>query len=802
MKMMLPKVLCIGSLMIGLVAAQESKPDGIYHDGWVDRNKNGKQDAYENPKLPVEQRVADLISRMTIDEKTCQMGTIYGYKRVLKSPVPVESWKKRVWKDGVGNIDEHCNGVRGEKEFTDFVEHGELLNRIQRWFIEETRLGIPVDFTNEGIRGVCHRSASNFPPQIGIGATFDRDLVRRIGVITGKEGRCLGYTNIYSPILDTVRDPRWGRTIECYGESPFLVGELGIEQIKGLQSEGVVSTAKHFAAYSHPNGGRDGRGRTDPQIPFRDMHEILLHPFQKAFTEAHAKGTMSSYNTYDGVPVSGSSYFLIDLLRKEYGFKGYVVSDSGAVTRLHKQHGVAKDFKDAVGQSVNAGLNVRTTFKKMEDFVLALREVIKDGDVTEEVIDSRVADVLRVKFELGLFDNPFVDAEKAPAIIHTAENEAATLEAARKSIVLLKNEGNQLPVQADKVKSVLVTGPGADDISPMISRYGPGESKVITPFAGIKNLLGDKVKVVHAEGADFKDARFPGSEVLPEPPNKEEQAKIDEAIAAAKDVDLIVAVVGDDHSTVGESLSRNSLDLPGHQLQLVKEMVKTGKPVVVVLMVGRAASINWIDQNVPGVMVCWHGGEKVGQAVAETIFGENNPSGKLPITFPQTVGQIPLAIPHRRGAWGAQSKSADENGWGTTRLIGPLYEFGFGLSYTSFEYGKLSISPEKPTADDKITISCDIKNTGDRGGDEIVQLYIQDVVASVAPFDQVLRGFDRVSLKSGESKTVTFELSPKRDLKMLNRDNQWVVEPGKFEVRVGSSSSETGIRQKGEFSIQ
>ena len=802
MKNMMLMGLFFWSLMIGLVAAQETKSDGIYHDGWIDRNKNGKQDAYENPKLSVEERVADLISQMTIDEKTCQMGTIYGYKRVLKSPVPKDSWKKRVWKDGVGNIDEHCNGVRGEKEFTDFVEHGELLNRIQRWFIEETRLGVPVDFTNEGIRGVCHRSASNFPAQIGIGATFDRDLVRRIGVITGKEGRCLGYTNIYSPILDTVRDPRWGRTIECYGESPYLVGELGIEQVKGLQSQGVVSTAKHFAAYSHPNGGRDARGRTDPQIPFRDMHEILMHPFQKVFTEAHPKGTMSSYNTYDGVPVTGSSYFLIDLLRKEYGFKGYVVSDSGAVTRLHRQHGFAEDFNDAVAQAVNAGLNVRTNFKKMEEFVLALRKVIKEGRVTEDVIDSRVADVLRVKFELGLFDDPFVDAEKAPAIIHTAEHEEATLEAARKSIVLLKNEGNQLPIKADQVKSILVTGPGSNDITPMISRYGPGESKVITPLAGIKNLLGDGVKVVHAEGAGFKDARFPGSEILPEPPNEEEQAMLDEAIAAAEGVDLIVTVVGDDHSTVGESLSRNSLDLPGHQLQLVKEMVKTGKPVVVVLMIGRASSINWIDQNVPGVLVCWHGGEKVGQAVAETIFGENNPSGKLPITFPQTVGQIPLAVPHRRGAWGAQSKKADENGWGATRLVGPLYEFGFGLSYTSFEYGKLSISPENPTANDKITVSCDIKNTGDRAGDEIVQLYIQDVVASVAPFDQVLRGFDRVSLEPGESKTVKFELTPKRDLKMLDRDNQWVVEPGKFEVRVGSSSSETGIRQTGEFRIK
>ena len=795
-KLIFALALCLFPFVGSLVA------DDIYKEGWIDRNKNGVMDPYENPELPIEERIADLIGRMTVEEKTCQMGTIYGYKRVLKSPVPTDKWKERIWKDGVANIDEHCNGVRLQKGYTGHVEHGKLLNDIQRWFIEETRLGIPVDFTNEGIRGVCHKDASNFPSQLGIGATFDRELTRRIGVITGKEARSLGYTNIYSPILDTVRDPRWGRTIECYGESPYLVGELGVQQVLGLQSEGVAATAKHFAAYSHPNGGRDARGRTDPQIPFRDMHEILMHPFEKVFTESHPKGTMSSYNTFDGVPVTGSSYFLTELLRNEYGFRGYVVSDSGAVTRLAAQHGVAEDFDDAVAQSVNAGLNVRTNFKKMEEFVEALRRVIKDGRVTEETLDQRVADVLRVKFELGLFDKPFVEPEKSPEIIHQKSHEAATLEAALKSIVLLRNEDNFLPLTKEQAKTILVTGPGADDISPMISRYGPAESPVITPLAGLRSFLGEGSKVLHAQGAEFKDARFPGSDILPEPPNDEEQALLEDAIEKAKQADVIVAVVGDDHSTVGESRSRTSLDLPGHQLRLVQEMVKTGKPVIVVLMIGRAASINWIDRNVPGVMICWHGGEKVGQAVAETIFGENNPSGKLPITFPKTVGQIPIAIPHRRGAWGAQSKKADENGWGETRLVGPLYPFGFGLSYTSFEYKNLTIKPEKPTAEDAITITCDISNTGKVAGDEVVQLYIQDEVATVAPFDQVLRGFERVSLKPGETKTVLFELQPKRDLKMLDRNDKWVVEPGVFNVMVGTSSDEAGILQKGSFTLR
>ncbi|MFG0289907.1 MAG: glycoside hydrolase family 3 N-terminal domain-containing protein [Rhodopirellula sp. JB044] len=772
----------------------------IVRDGWIDRNKNGEMDPYENPELSVDERVADLIGRMNMDEKTAQMGTIYGHKRVLKTTHPTEDWKKRVWKDGIGNIDEHANGVREVMDMTGHSEHADLLNLIQRWFIEETRLGIPVDFTNEGIRGLCHTLASNFPSQLGIGATWDRDLVRQIGEITGSEAKALGYTNIYSPILDVVRDPRWGRTIECYGESPYLVGELGKQQTLGLQSQGVASTVKHFAAYSTPHGGRDGRARTDPQIPFRDMHEILLHPFEKVFTEANPKGAMSSYNTYDGVPVTGSRYFLNELLRDTYGFRGYVVSDSGAVSRLHAQHEVASDFEEAIAQAVNAGLNVRTNFKKAEDFVIPLRKVVADGRISEETINSRVADVLRVKFELGLFDEPFVDPDAAPGKIHTDANEAATLRAAREAMVLLKNDG-VLPLSLDECGTLLVTGPAADDASPMISRYGPGTSDVITPLQGIKRLVGDQAKVIHSEGVAYYDETFPGSGILPQPPNKEEQAKLDEAIAAAEQADVIVCVMGDNDDTVGESRSRTDLNLPGHQHLLIQEMVKTGKPVVVVLMIGRAASVNWIQEHANGILVSWHGGEKVGQAVAETVFGENNPGGKLPITFPKTVGQIPLAVPHRNGAWSKQEARHDPNGWGTTRVLGPLYYFGYGLSYTTFEYSDLEISPTKTDANTEITVTCKVTNTGDRDGDAVVQLYVKDVVASVAPYEQVLRGFERVGLSAGESKTVRFTLTPKRDLKMLNRDNDWVVEPGRFEIMVSDCSGDDGVRLKGEIEI-
>lgn len=773
----------------------------IYKDGWIDRNKNGEKDPYENPALSTDERIADLLSQMNMDEKTAQMGTIYGHKRILKDTHPTEKWKKEVWKDGIGNIDEHCNGVKGVLDMTGHAEHAELLNIIQRWFAEETRLGVPVDFTNEGIRGVCHNNASNFPTQIGVGATWDRGLVRRIGEITAKEGKALGYSNIYSPILDVVRDPRWGRTVECYGESPYLVGELGLQQCLGIQSQGVGSTLKHFATYSTPNGGRDGKGRTDPQIPFRDMHQILMHPFEKVIKEAQPWGAMSSYNTYDGEAVSGSPYFLTELLREQYGFKGYVVSDSGAVSRLEKQHKTAADFETAVVQAVNAGLNVRTTFQDTKKFVIPLRKVVADGRITEETVNSRVSDILRVKFELGLFDNPFADPKKVAEVIHIPEHEAATLEAARKAIVLLKNNGI-LPLDPSAYGTILATGPAADDIIPMISRYGPGASDVISPLAGLKSYLGDKAEILHAKGCHYYDQRFPESDILPTAPDEKAQAEIDEAVKLAENSDIIIAFLGDTHDTVGESKTRLSLNLPGHQTLLVQELVKTGKPVVVVLMLGRSASVNWIHQNIPGILSAWHGGEKVGQAITETLFGDNNPGGKLPITFPKSAGQIPLAFPHRNGAWGGQSKGHDPNGWGTSRVRGPLYHLGHGLSYTSFEYGKVTVTPTNPTENDEITITCDVTNSGKRDGDNVVQLYIKDEVGSIAPYDKMLRGFERVPLKAGETKTVTFKINPKRDLKMLDINKEWIVEAGKFTVMIAESSSEEAIKQSSEFTIK
>ena len=336
----------------------------------------------------------------------------------------------------------------------------------------------------------------------------------------------------------------------------------------------------------------------------------------------------------------------------------------------------------------------------------------------------------------------------------------------------------------------------------MISRYGPGRSDVITPLAGIKKFLEGKAKVTYTKGCHYFDENFPGSDIMRFEPTDKAKAEIAEAVKLAKGSDLIIACVGDTHDTVAESKSRLSLDLAGDQSRLVRELAKTGKPVIVVLMPGRATSINWINQNIPGIICAWHGGEKVGQAIAETLFGENNPGGKLPITFPKSVGQIPLAFPVRNGAHGGQSKGHDPNGWGKSRVLGPLYPLGYGLSYTTFDYKNLKIEPAAPTANDKITITCDVTNSGDRDGDSVVQLYLRDVVGTITPYEKILRGFERVTIPAGETKTVTFEIDPQRDLKTMGPGHKWIVEPGDFEVMIAESSGDEAIKQKGSFSLK
>ena len=788
-------LLAMGMAVVLPVQAQKKT---IYHKDWIDFNKNGVKDVYEDPAQPVEKRVEDLLSQMTVEEKTCQLATLYGYGRVLRDSLPVDGWKEEIWKDGIANIDEMLNGVGGrsvrvEELLYPFSNHAEAINKVQRWFVEETRLGIPVDFSNEGIHGLNHTKATPLPAPIGVGSTWNRDLVRRAGEIVGREARALGYTNVYAPILDVVRDPRWGRTLECYGEDPYLIAELGIEMVKGIQSQGVASTLKHYAVYSVPKGGRDGDCRTDPHVAPRELHQLYLYPFRRVIQEAHPLGVMSSYNDWDGVPVTASPYFMTELLRGEYGFDGYTVSDSEAVEYVYTKHRVAESYEDAVRQVLEAGLNVRTNFTSPSDFILPVRRLLAEKRISMATVDKRVAEVLRVKFRLGLFDRPYVEDTKASDRAGGVDrNMDFVREIQRQSLVLLKNDG-VLPLKKGEVRKVLVAGALADEDNFMTSRYGPNRLETVTVLEGLREYLAGSAEVVYAKGCEVTDAACPESEILPVPMDEGEKAAIADAVEKARDCDVVIAVLGEDAYCTGESRSRTSLDLPGRQQQLLEALHATGKPVVLVLVNGQPLTINWADKHIPAILETWFPSCEGGTVIAEVLFGECTPGGKLPVTFPKAVGQIELNFPFKPGSHGAQP-TYGPNGTGKTRVLGELYPFGYGLSYTTFEYSDLCVSPLQQPTQGEYTVRCRVTNTGAYPGDEVVQLYVRDKVSSVIAYDSVLRGFERVSLQPGESAEVTFVLTPE-DLQLLDRDMRWTLEPGEFELLVGSSSQDIRLRQ-------
>ena len=773
----------------------------IYRNGWIDFNKNGRKDVYEDPSADIDMRIEDLLSRMTLEEKTCQMVTLYGYQRVLQDDLPAPEWKDRLWKDGVGAIDEHLNGFRGwgmpvsdNPNVWPASRHAWALNEVQRFFVEETRLGIPVDFTNEGIRGVEACKATNFPTQLGIGHTWNRKLVHEVGNITGREGRLLGYTNIYAPILDVGRDQRWGRYEEVYGEDPYLVAELGVAMVQGMQTDyQVAATCKHFAVYSNNKGAREGMARTDPQIAPHEIENIHLYPWREVIGRAGLLGVMSSYNDYDGIPVQGSRYWLTERLREDFGFRGYVVSDSDAVEYLYMKHHVAEDMKEAVRQSVEAGLNIRCTFRSPDSYVLPLRELVEEGTVPMSMIDDRVRDILRVKFLVGLFDDPYQrDYKAADEEVNSPEHNLVALQASRESIVLLKNKDNILPLDPEKLERVAVIGPNADETSYALTHYGPLATDVISVLSGLKSRLDGLADVVYAKGCDLVDYTWPLSEILPAEQRPEDKAMISEAVAAAESSDVAVLVLGGGQRTCGENKSRTSLELPGFQNDLLEAVIATGKPVVVVLINGRPLSVNYADAYADAIIEAWYPGAYGGQAVAEVICGDYNPGGKLTVTFPKTVGQIPFNFPYKPNSQVDGNTRPGTDG-DQTRINGALYDFGYGLSYTTFEYSGLTLSDRTVSPDDSVTVEFNVTNTGDRDGDEVVQLYIHDRVSSITVYERQLRGFERIHLKAGETARVKMLLTPE-SLSLLDANMERVVEPGEFDIMIGASSTDIRLQ--------
>lgn len=749
----------------------------IYRKGWIDFNKNGKKDIYEDPNESIEKRIEDLLSQMNLYEKSCQLSTYYGYKKALKDSVPTKEWLDNILKDGIANIDEHLN-----KEIDNPNTLAKALAETQRFFVEYTRLGIPVDFSTEGIRGLNARGATSFPSMNGLGCTWDKELAYLQGCIEAKEARAMGYTNVYAPILDVARDQRWGRWEGVIGEDPYLVARMGVAMSKGIQEQNVVSTPKHFVGYGDCKASRQWDARTDPHITPSEMYYIHEYPFRKVFQEAGALGVMCAYNDYDGIPMAGNHYYLTDVLRKEMGFKGYVVSDSYAIGRLAAVHKVVPDFKASCLQALEAGLNVRTEFDDPTQYITNIRELVNEGKLSMKTVDDMVRDVLYVKFWLGLFDNPYTgNLKKASDIVSCKEHLDVALRASRECMVLLKNEDNILPLK-DKYKKIAVIGPNAKSRNYIPSHYGPTDFKnYYSVYSGLKEIYKDfkDIEINYCKGVSTTSKGWPENELIPDTLSLEEKKGIAEAVALASSSDLTVLVLGDDFYTSGESRTRSSLNLAGHQQQLLEEIVKTGKPVILVLIWGRPATINYANKYCKGILAAGYPGAQGGLAIAEALKGDYNPGGKLNGTWPKSIGQLPMNIPTKPNANWEQMKLH------TVANKGLLYCFGHGLSYTDFKYEDLMIDSVY-TNSANVEIKCKVTNVGKVAGDEVVQLYINDVISSTTTYEKNLRGFERIHLLPGESKVVTFNIVPD-DLIIINRNKERVVEPGEFKVMIGSS---------------
>lgn len=735
---------------------------------------------YKDAKLPIADRVADLLPRMTLEEKVYQL--------------------TGGWENGIHVIDPTGTFTDESARQTLKAEWGAeiqftpkraaiLRNAVQRYQMEKTRLGIPAMFLGEALHGYMEYGSTSFPQALGLASTWDPKLVKRIFTAVGDEAGSRGAGQVFSPVLDIARDPRWGRTEETYGEDPFLAGRMGVAAITGLQGDDfllnrhhVLATAKHFAVHGQPEGGTN----TAPgNYSERIIRENFLVPFQAAVQEAHVGSVMASYNEIDGIPSHVNHWLLDKVLRQEWGFNGFITSDGDGLQMLVGTHHVAKDMADAARQALDAGVD----YDLSEGTVYGtLVDQVKQGKVPMSQIDRAVARVLETKFRLGLFDTPYVDPDYAEKTNNSEEHKQLALEAARKTIVLLKNDKNLLPLDLSKIKSIAVIGPNVADVH--IGGYSRDPGFGISVLDGVRKRVGDKAKVLYAEGCKITTAPqgFRGwwadNVELVDP--KTQTASIQQAVDTARKADVTLLVVGENESTNREAWSeghrgdRDSLDLLGAQNDLVKAVVETGKPVVVLLINGRPLSINYIAKNVPAILEGWYLGEMGGQAAAEVLFGDVNPGGKLPITFPHTVGALPDFYNHK--------PSNNRSYAFSTRQ--PLFAFGSGLSYTTFKFDHLRVEPQQMMQAGTAKVSVDITNTGTREGDEVAQLYIHQRIASVTQPVQKLAGFERITLKPGEKRTVEFAITPEM-LSILNREMQRMVEPGVFDLMVGSSSDHT-----------
>jgi beta-glucosidase len=759
-----------------------------------------KTPAYRNSALPPARRVKDLLSRMTLEEKAAQMMCVWQQKAdtLVDEHGAFDAAKARkAFKHGHGlgqvGRPSDAGGVRDSAENRDARAMAELTNDIQRFFLDNSRLGIPVIFHEECLHGHAAIGATSFPQPIGLAATFDPDLVEQVFAITAAEARSRGAHQALTPVVDVARDPRWGRVEETYGEDPYLVSRMGIAAVRGFQGDAtfkdkrrLIATLKHFAAHGQPESGMNC---SPVNVSERLLRETFLFPFKEAIQKAGAISVMASYNEIDGIPSHANRWLLRDVLRKEWGFSGFVVSDYYAITELNyradvRGHAVAPDHKDAAVQAVEAGVNIELP---EPECYLHLVQLVRKGILKERQLDELAAPMLYWKFQLGLFDDPYVDPDAADQLVGCDAHRDAALQAARETITLLKNENQVVPLDLDRIRTIAVIGPNAN--RSLLGGYSHTPKHEVTVLEGIQARVGKRAKVLYHEGCKITiGGSWVTDEVVPSDP-AEDRRQIAEAVKVARKADVIVLAIGGNEQTSREAWSfkhmgdRARLDLVGRQDELVRAMLATGKPVVVLLFNGRPIAINEAAEKVPAIFECWYLGQETGRAVAEVLFGDYNPGGKLPITIPRSAGHLPAFYNHKPTA--RRGYLFDD--------VTPLFPFGFGLSYTSFAITNVRLKKPKIRRDAATQVSADVRNTGSRAGSETVQMYIRDRFSSVTRPVKELKGFRRIWLQPGETATVTFDITPDH-LAFYDADMQFTVEPGEFEIMVGASSRDADLQ--------
>ncbi len=746
---------------------------------------------YKNPRLSIEERVKDLLSRMTLEEKVAQMMCVWMEKPNDNTGIPKEQLPfggkfspelaKQKMPNGIGQF-------ARQRELLTPKESAEYANAVQKWLKDNTRLGIPAVFHDEILHGNMSSGSTVFPVPIALSSSWDTDLINRVFTVAAKHTRLRGTHHVLGPNMDLAREARWGRTEETYGEDPYLTSRMMVTLVKAIQGNAtyanpklgeysVIATGKHFAGHGQPENGTN----IGPvNLSERLLRETHFAPFEAAVKEANLLSIMPAYHEIDGVPVHANRWMLETLLRQEWGFQGTVVSDYYAMTELEARHKVAVNLADAARQSLEAGLDVELPDPKVN---LELVAQVKAGKVSEKLIDQAVSRILYQKFQLGLFENPYVDVNKAVQMIDTAEDRALAAESARRSIVLLKNQNNTLPLDRSKLKSIAVIGPNAAKAH--LGGYtDPRPPRTVSILEGVKNKLGNAVKVNYAEGVKIsKEGGNWFGDTLTLNDAASDQKLIDEAVNTAKMSDKVILVIGGNEDTNKEGWAENhlgdrdSLELVGRQNDLVKAVLATGKPTIVFLINSGPLSINYVAENVPAILEGFYLGQETGTAAADVLFGDYNPGGKLTVSFPRSVGQLPIYYNQKPSARRGYLLSATS----------PLFAFGHGLSYTTFKYSNLKVTKPKIGLNEETTVTVDLTNTGKVRGDEVAQMYIRDEYSSVTRPVKELKDFARVSLEPGQTKTVTFKITPAK-LSLINREMKRVVEPGTFQIMVGGNS--------------